>query len=362
MPGRGTSGAVLCLRGPPVAWTWAGYCGAMRVVVLGATGNLGSSVVERLVADEAVKSVVGIARRRPRWRPEKVEWVEADVVDSELSPHFTGADAVVHLAWAFQPSHRTEDTWSVNAVGSSRVLDAVERAGVPVLVVASSVGAYSPGGKAVLVDESWPSHGWAPAAYCREKAYVERLLDHFETAVPGCRVVRMRPCFLFKHQAAPEQRRIFAGPLAPEYLLGRFGIPVVPDLAGLRVQAMHTDDAAEAFVRAIHADVTGPFNLTAEPVVDAAVIADAFGGRSVKLPAAPLRLALAVAWRMRLVPAPPDLFDYALHMPLMDASRAHRELDWRPQKTSLEALAEFRRGLRDGTGFPTPPLTSSRRR
>jgi uncharacterized protein YbjT (DUF2867 family) len=78
----------------------------MRVVVLGATGNVGTSVVEQLVADPTVQSVVGVARRRPDWRPEKVEWLEADLARGDLSQCFAGADAVLHLAWAFQPSHR----------------------------------------------------------------------------------------------------------------------------------------------------------------------------------------------------------------------------------------------------------------
>jgi UDP-glucose 4-epimerase len=331
----------------------------MRIVVLGATGNVGTSVVEQLVADPGVQSVVGVARRRPDWQPEKVEWVQADLGHDELPRCFAGADAVLHLAWAFQPSHRPQVTWDVNAVGSARVLTEVGRARVPVLVVASSVGAYSPGDKNTAVDETWPTHGWPTAAYCREKAYVERLLDHFEVASPWCRVVRMRPCFLFKRSAAPEQRRIFAGPLVPQRLLGRIRIPMIPALAGLRFQMMHTDDAATAYVRAAHADVSGAYNLAAEPVIDASAIADVFGGRPIPLPTRPVRTLLSAAWHARAVPAPPDLFDYALQMPIMDTSRARRDLDWQPRRTALEALTEFRTGLQEARGFPTPPMESS---
>jgi len=331
----------------------------MRIVVLGATGNVGTSVVEQLGADQQVEAVVGVARRRPGWRPAKVDWVEADLTDDGLDRHLAGADAVVHLAWAFQPSHRPTVTWEVNVGGTARVLDAVHRAHVPVLVVASSVGAYSPGDKSVRVDESWPTHGWAPAAYCREKSYVERLLDRFEVETQ-CRVVRMRPAFLFQRRAAPEQRRIFGGPLAPERLLGRVRFPVIPDLDGLQMQALHTDDAAQAYVQALHADVRGAFNLAAEPVVDAAALAEVFGGRPVRLPTAPVRGLLAASWQARVVPASPDLFDYVLRMPLMDSSRARSELGWNPRMSSVEALTEFRDGLRRGAGFPTPPLAASR--
>jgi nucleoside-diphosphate-sugar epimerase len=339
----------------------------MRVVVIGATGNVGTSVLQALIDDDEVDSVVGVARRIPSWQPSKVEWFAADVASSDLSPVLAGADAVVHLAWAFQPTHDPAATWQVNVVGSDRVFEAVARAGVPVLVYASSVGAYSPVSSSPsdekrLVDESWPTHGWSPAAYCREKAYVERLLDRFEREQAHCRVVRMRPCFLFKPEAAPEQRRIFAGPLLPERLAGRIRLPVVPDLAGLTFQAMHTDDAAAAYAKAVRADVRGPFNLAADPIVDGETLTAILGGRAVRLPVAPVRAILAGAWHARLAPAAPDLFDFVLRMPLMDTSRAVTELGWRPAHSSVEAIEAFRAGLRSGRGFPTPPLQRSKNR
>jgi UDP-glucose 4-epimerase len=335
----------------------------MRVVVVGATGNVGTSVVELLRQDGRVDSVVGVARRRPTWQPTGVQWLERDVVTMDLDDAMSGADAVIHLAWAFQPSHRPAATWDVNVVGTCRVLEAVARAGIGVLVVASSVAAYSPADKTdktLRVDESWPTHGWPQAAYCREKSYVERVLDHFELAHPSCRVVRMRPCFLFKREASPEQRRIFAGPLVSDRLLGRMRLPLVPDLPGLQLQAMHTEDAARAYVQALHLDVAGAFNLAADPVVDAAALTEIFGGKAVAMPARPVRQLLAASWHARAVPAPPDLFDYVLRMPLMSSARARTELDWTPRHSAIDALEEFRTGLQDPAGFPTPPLAASR--
>jgi UDP-glucose 4-epimerase len=172
----------------------------------------------------------------------------------------------------------------------------------------------------------------------------------------------MRPCFLFKPEAAPEQRRIFAGPLLPERLAGRIRLPVVPDLRGMAFQAMHTADAAAAYALAVHADVRGAFNLAADPVVDGETLTASLGGTAVRLPVPPIRAALAGAWHARMVPAAPDLFDFVLRMPLMDTSRARSELGWRPSRSSVEAIDAFRAGLRSGGGFPTPPLQRSRNR
>src|SRR5581483_1896640 len=179
----------------------------MRVVVLGATGNVGTSLMRLLAADPAVSSVLGVARRRPRLVLPKTSWAEVDIARGALDGLFTGADAVVHLAWLIQPSHDEDELRRVNVEGSARVLAAVARAEVPALVYASSVGAYSPGPKDRLVDESWPTDGIETSFYSRHKAEVERLLDTFEREHPYVRVVRLRPGLIFKRSAATGIRR-----------------------------------------------------------------------------------------------------------------------------------------------------------
>src|SRR4051794_41639674 len=103
----------------------------------------------------------------------KTQWIGADIVSDDLVPIFTGADAVVHLAWLIQPSRDETKLHAVNVEGSRRVFDAVARAGVPALVYASSVGAYSEGPKDRRVDETWPTDGVATSFYSRHKAAVE---------------------------------------------------------------------------------------------------------------------------------------------------------------------------------------------
>jgi UDP-glucose 4-epimerase len=328
----------------------------MRVVITGASGNVGTSLVERLGADDAVDEIVGVCRRVPEHRPAKVQWVGADVARDELVSVVTGADAVVHLAWAFQPSHRPERTWENNVIGSLRVFDAVAGARVPVLVHASSVGAYSPGPEEGTVDESWPTHSWSTAAYGREKAYLERVLDTFELRNPDTRVVRLRPGFIFKRSAAASQRRLFAGPLLPGRLLTSERIPVVPDLPGLRLQGLHSRDAAEAYRLALHRDVRGPVNVAADGMIDAAALADIFDARVVPVPRRVARAALATLWHAHLVPASPHLLELALRLPVMDIGRARDELGWTPTVSARDALAEAIAGMRDGAGGATPPL------
>jgi nucleoside-diphosphate-sugar epimerase len=285
-----------------------------------------------------------------------VEWRSVDVATSDLVPHLEGADAVVHLAWLIQPGRDKGRLHRVNVEGSARVFRAAARAGVPALVYASSVGAYSRGPKDRQVDESWPTGGVDSSFYARHKAEVERLLDAHEREHGGMRVVRLRPGLIFKREAASQIRRLFAGPLLPGSLLRPGLVPVVPAIERLRFQAVHSQDVGEAYRLAIVGDVRGAFNVAAEPVLDPPELGRLLRARPVRVPTSLLRGGAALSYRLHLQPSEPGWMDMALAVPLMDAGRARDELGWRPRRQSGEALLELLEGMREGAGFDTPPL------
>lgn len=263
---------------------------------------------------------------------------------------------MVHLAWLFQPTHDPVVTWRNNVLGSIRVFDSAAEAGVPRLVHASSIAAYSPAGGDRPVGEVWPTHGWPGSAYSREKAYLERCLDAFQARHPEVGVVRMRTAFCFKHASASQQRRLFLGPLVVQRLARPERLPALPIPAGLRFQAVHSDDVGEAYRLAVHATQVGAFNVAADPLVDAEVLGELLGTRTVDVSPRAVRTALATAWNLHLVPASPGLFDTFMRLPVMDTSRAREELGWAPQHSATAAVQEFLRGLREVAGGRTPPL------
>ena len=329
----------------------------MRVVVVGASGNVGTSLLSLLADDPEIESVVGLARRRPSLQYPKNVWAQADVAVDDLVPHFRGADAVVHLAWLVQPSRDERALRRVNVDGSARVFAAVAEAGVRTLVYASSIGAYSPAPKDTPVDESWPTNGIANNEYSRHKSEVERRLDAFEREAPGVRVVRLRPALTFKRESATEQRRIFAGPFLPSPLLRRRFVPIVPNIPRLRFQAVHSRDVAEAYRLALVSDARGAFNVAAEPILDMSTVARIFGARPVRVPARAVRSAAALAWRAHVTAIPASWLDLALAVPVMNSARIRTELGWLPQHGAEHALRELFEGIRDGAGLDTPPLS-----
>jgi UDP-glucose 4-epimerase len=330
----------------------------MRVVVLGATGNVGTSVLAALADEPGVDSVLGVARRLPGTQYPKTEWAQADVSSSELAPLFRGADVVIHLAWLIQPGRDPALLRATNVEGSARVFDAVAAAGVKGLVYASSVGAYSRGPKDRRVDETWPTAGIESSFYARHKAEVERLLDRFEREEPETRVVRLRPGLTFKREAASGIRRLFAGPFLPSPIVRRELIPVVPRTERLCFQAVHSDDVGDAYRLAALDDVSGPFNIAAEPVLDPAELGRLLAARPIGVHAGLLRAGAALSYRARLQPTEPGWLDMGLAVPLMDSGRARRELGWEPRRSATDALEDLLTGLRERSGIDTPPLAS----
>ncbi|WP_204037464.1 NAD-dependent epimerase/dehydratase family protein [Micromonospora qiuiae] len=338
----------------------------MRIVVVGASGNVGTALLRRLRRERDVQ-VVGVARRLPHagaGEPyDEVRWHSCDIgspdASDELTGLFSGADAVVHLAWQIQPSHDQRQLHRTNVGGSRAVVDAVLRAGVPALVYASSIGTYAPGPKDRPVSERWPATGVAASSYSRDKAAVEEMLDGIERTHPALRVVRLRPGLIFQREAGTEISRYFLGPFAPVRLL-RFGwLPLVPAHRRLRMQAVHADDVADAYARAILGDVRGAFNVAADPVLTPELVARHFHGWTVPVAAPVLRAAAALTWRARLQPVDGGWVELALNAPLMSSERAETELGWQPRVDALAALRELFAGMADRAGTHSPPLSAT---
>lgn len=341
----------------------------MKVAVVGATGNAGTALLGALRAEDRIEQVVGIARRLPdtaaapydaaRWEQVDIGAplpdVDHDPVVDRLAAVLEGVDAVVHLAWLIQPNRRRDVMRRTNVEGTRRVVQACLRAGVGHLVCASSVGAYSAVDDDRPRDESWPTDGIPTSHYAVDKAAQERVLDEAESS--GLAVARLRPALVFDAEAGAQITRLFLGGLIPPALLRPGAMPALPLPAGLRLQVVHGEDLADAYLRALLRRATGAFNVAADPVLRGQDLADVVDhGRVLPIPAAALRPMVALAWRARAVAADPGWLDMGMSVPIMDTTRARTELSWQPRHDARSTLRELLDAMADGEGTASPPM------
>ena len=256
----------------------------MRVLVTGATGNLGTSLLEALDAEPEVAEVVGVASRLPQVTVSPYDtatWFQCDLTARDAVATLTeaarGCDAVVHLAWRFQPSHDEATMRRTNVDGLRVVVDAALAAGVPHLVDVSSLGAYSPGPKDRKVDERWPTGGVHTSPYSRLKAATERLLDEVEASGADLTISRARPTLAVQSRAASAITRYFAPSWLPSSLAARVPAPLLPLPAGLLAQVVHSSDVADALRLMVLSGAAGAFNLADDEVLGPQELARAVG-------------------------------------------------------------------------------------
>lgn len=122
----------------------------MRVLVTGASGKLGSAVVQELGAQGY--EVVGIDRVAPgkgAW-PEGVRFVQTDLLDAgQVAYAMQGCAAVIHLGAIVSPyRHPDELVFANNTRATYCVLQAASLLGLKRAAIASSISSYG--------------HDWAP--------------------------------------------------------------------------------------------------------------------------------------------------------------------------------------------------------
>jgi UDP-glucose 4-epimerase len=333
----------------------------MRVVVVGASGNLGTAFLRRMAAS-GEHELVGVSRRVPtRTGPYATvgAWHSIDVGDPDavtsLTDAFRGADTVVNFAWAFQPTRRPEVLYRTGVQGSAQVVRAASAARVRHLVHTSSVGAYGPRRDLVPVNESFPVTGVPGSVYSGHKTAAEADLDRWEHEHPGSLVVtRIRPGFVLQRDAGAALFRYGLPGWLPGFALSL--LPALPLDRTFVIPVIHSDDVADAVARLVDHPVPGALNLASARFVNRGDVAQVLGALPVNVPPTVLETVVAATWRAQLQPLDAGWIRLAYAVPLLDSSRAQRELGWRAEHDPVEALAEAVDGMRHGTGAGGPVL------
>ncbi len=314
------------------------------VAVTGPTGTFGTALMPLLQDDERVARTVGIARSPfdPAARGwTSMEYRQGDVRDpAALEEAFAGADVVVHLAFLIVGGS-PQVTHAVNVEGTLNAVRAAAAAGARRFVYASSVAAYGfHPDNPVGMTEDWPTRPAERLFYAQQKAELEERLEEEAERHPDLDLYLLRPPIVLGPAAVGGKLDV---PPVVAALLGalrsvvdRVPVPaLVPDLP---LQLIHQDDVAEALrLCVVGAGPAGAYNIAADDVVSVVDLAREAGLLAVAVPGGPAAAAARGLSKLRFLPPAAGWVEAMSHSAIMDTTRAHDQLGWRPQHSALDS-------------------------
>lgn len=174
----------------------------MKVLVSGAGGFLGRSVVDQLLKrGHGVRAIIRPASTEPKWTG-KIEIFHADLrISNDLTSAFADVDAVIHVAAATSGGEEMQFASTVGA--TERFLDAMARTSVRRLVHVSSFVVYDWSRAKHLMDESTPlsKRIYDMGAYTIAKVWQERVVRRAASAHSWDLTI-MRPGFIWGKEHA----------------------------------------------------------------------------------------------------------------------------------------------------------------
>ncbi|KZM72333.1 NAD-dependent epimerase/dehydratase family protein [Nocardia terpenica] len=334
----------------------------MKILVTGASGFLGGTLVRRLVREERHEVAI-LVRRSSNLRGldeviGKVEVYLGDLAEADsLERAVRGVDVVFHSAARVDERGTRRQFWAENVTATERLLTAARRAGAHRFVYISSPSALMDrdGGDQIDIDETVPYPRRYLNHYCETKAAAERFV--LAANAPDFTTCALRPRAIW---GAGDR----SGPIVR--LLARAAAGTLPDLSfGRDVYASlcHVDNIVEACVRAATAENIGGkayFVADAEKTNVWAVLTDVAAGLGYpppvrKLPPRLVRVIVEIIEMLRRIPYlathwTPPLSRYNVAVMTRsgtyDTSAAARDLGYRPVVGRDEGMARLQAWIR----------------
>lgn len=228
----------------------------MRTLVTGAAGFIGSTLVDRLLADgHTVVGLDDLSSGRSEniaeaERSDRFEFVKADIVDADLIGLFTDTqpEVVFHLAAQISVKRSVDDPVfdsTVNVVGTVRLAEAARRAGVRKVVHTSSGGSIYGTPPSYPTNEDTPVNPASP--YAASKVAGEVYLNMYRNLY-GLQCSHIAPGNVYGPRQDPHGEAGVVAIFSRALLAGQ-PTKIFGDGTDTR-DYVYVDDVVDAFVRA----------------------------------------------------------------------------------------------------------------
>ncbi len=319
-----------------------------RILVTGASGFIGSHVVERLAELGHQIIATGRCKKQLGRFAQNVQIIAADLCHDKLEPIVDACDFVVHCAALSSPWDTAENFWQANVVATERLLAASQQVGVRRFVQLGSPSIYFRFADQYSISESFEAPRKWVTEYARSK-WESELRVRAASANSEMETLILRPRAVFGERDRAILPRLLAIAEKGWFPLMHRGKAVI-DVTYVANVADIVDDCLEANVvcdgRA--------YNLTnGDPITVHELVTRLFTAldRDVRLIPVPRRLALSMATvaeqiaRMRSGAPEPRLTRYGVgvigYSQTLDISRARSELNYSPRVSINEGITRF---------------------
>lgn len=222
-------------------------------VVLGATGNTGSAVVDTLLSKkQPVRVVVRSAEKGAGWKAKGAEVAVASLDDvSALTKAFEGAKGVYLLV---PPNYGAEAWLADQRARMDRAAEAVKQSGIQHIVLLSSVGAQIPTGTGPIQASRYGEQAIGPVAKNLTILRPCYFMDNWAPVIGAAKAQGILPTFIAPQAKIPMISTKDIGRIGAEQLLaGGKGHRIV-ELAG--PEEYSPDDVAAALGQILGKTVT----------------------------------------------------------------------------------------------------------
>jgi UDP-glucose 4-epimerase len=240
-------------------------------------------------------------------------------------------DALVHLAFIFNPIHDEARMYDINVNGTQTVLWAASEAGTEQVLVTSSASAYGawPDNPNPIA-EDWPVRGQPDFSYARHKAEADRICQLWAAEHPDRVMTIVRPCIVF-------------GPNVDNFIseqLEKLPRTLLFDGVDQELQFVHEDDAVAALIALLDARAAGAFNLAGDGITRASELGAILGRKMQEISYARARQLFGVMWRLHLpqATAPPGSLAFSRYPWVVSTEKLKAATGWKPRYTGRETF------------------------
>ena len=320
----------------------------MRFLVTGGSGYIGGRLIDELSAREETELILTLDVKAPARQWPKTQFVKGDVRDRKairqlLEQH--QVDALVHLAFLFNPIHNEALMYDINVNGTQATLWAASEAGTKQILVTSSAVAYGawPDNPKPIA-EDWPVRAVPDFSYARHKTEADRVCQIWAAEHSDAVMTIVRPAIVFGPNV--DNFISHAWEKAPFFL--------IPDGHDEDFQMVHEDDVQSALVALLDAKAGGAFNLAGDGTMTWRQSAEMIGQKVRSISLKNLKRLAGGMWRLRLPNAesPPGAVDFIRYPYVVSNEKLKTETGWSPKFDTLET---FKSTMRTKGLLPAEP-------